>query len=160
DWSNLLYRASASIDSAGGRTAESPQELTASGAEGLYLARDVDANGVGDGTDCGGTVAAPFTCKHRIDIKPSFPLPKTINPGTEANSTIAIFSEKTGSQVWNASTQVLLNDLTNFPLTFSVDTFRVSVKVNNNGGGTCSVSDVADPSGKKDSIKDLKCQFP
>src|SRR5262249_55052300 len=43
DWSNLLYRASASIDSAGGRTAESPQELTASGAEGLYLARDVDA---------------------------------------------------------------------------------------------------------------------
>jgi hypothetical protein len=37
----------------------------------------------------------------------------------------------------------------------------VSVKVNNSGGGTCSVQDVQDPiSLKKDGIKDLKCQFP
>jgi hypothetical protein len=43
DWSNILYRASAAIDFAGGRT-ESPVELTAQGAEALYLATDVDAN--------------------------------------------------------------------------------------------------------------------
>ena len=56
----------------------------------FFNARDVDGNGIGDGTDCG-----TFTCtpSHRIDIKPSFPFPKTINPGTEANLTIAIFSE-------------------------------------------------------------------
>ena len=35
------------------------------------------------------------------------------------------------------------------------------MKVNNKGGGTCSISDVADPiSGQKDGIKDFKCQFP
>src|SRR5262249_12875532 len=94
-------------------------------------------------------------------IKPSFPIPKTINPGTEANITIAIFSEKTGSQIWNASTQVLINNLIAFPLEFRVETFHVPVKVNNKGGGTCSISDVEDPvTGIKDGIKDLKCQFP
>ena len=165
DWPNLLYRSSAALDFAGGRRTESPTELTKQGAEALYLARDVDGNGAGDGTDCGGTVnpdgTTSFSCKHRIDIKPSFPLPKTINPGTEANITIAIFSEINGSQVWSAATQVLLNDLATFPLTFSVESFVVSVKVNNNGGGTCSISDVPDPiTGQKDTFKDLKCQFP
>jgi hypothetical protein len=163
DWSNILYRASASVDFAGGRTSQ--EELTQQGAENLYLASDVDFNGAGDGTDCGGTINAngttSFPCKHRIDIKPSFPFPKTINPGTEANITIAIFSEKTGSQVWDVSTQVLIDDLVNFPLTFRVESFKVSVKVNNKGGGTCSISDVEDPiTGLKDGIKDFKCQFP
>ena len=107
-------------------------------------------------------MAPSFPCTHRIDIKPSFPFPKTINPGTEANITVAIFSEKNGyTKVWNAPTQVILSNLDAFPLTFSVESFVVSVKVNNKGGGTCSISDVADPiSGQKDGIKDLKCQFP
>jgi hypothetical protein len=42
-----------------------------------------------------------------------------------------------------------------------VGSFTVSVKVNNQGGGTCSISDVPDPiTGSKDGVKDLKCQFP
>src|SRR5262249_55149155 len=130
-----------------------------------YLGRDVDGNGAADGTDCGGTInpdgTTSFPCKHRIDIKPSFPFPKIINPGNEANVTIAIFSETNGSLVWSAATQVLLNDLATFPLTFSVESFVVSVKVNSKGGGTCSISDVPDPlTGQKDQFKDLKCQFP
>jgi hypothetical protein len=163
DWSNILYRASASVDFAGGRTSQ--EDLTQQGAEALFLGTDVDFNKANDGTDCGGTInpdgTTSFPCKHRIDIKPSFPVPKIIDPGNESTITIAIFSEKTGSQVWNASTQVLVNDLVNHPLTFRVDTYEVSVKVNNSGGGTCSISDVADPiTGLKDGIKDLKCQFP
>jgi hypothetical protein len=163
DWANILYRASAAIDFAGGRTSQ--EELTQQGAETLYLGSDLDGNFAGDGTDCGGTVfpdgTTSFPCKHRIDIKPSFSIPKEIFPGTEANITIAIFSEQNGAQVWNASTQVLLNDLVAHPLTFTVEPFKVSVKVNNKGGGTCSISDVADPiTGQKDGIKDLKCQFP
>src|SRR5262249_4678904 len=75
--------------------------------------------------------------------------------------TIAIFSETNGSLVWSAATQILLNDLATFPLTFSVESFVVSVKVNSKGGGTCSISDVPDPlTGQKDQFKDLKCQFP
>src|SRR5262249_5606025 len=156
DWVNILYRASATLDFAGGRRTETPVEMTKDDETAFFNARDVDGNGIGDGVDCGA-----FVCTHRIDIKPSFPFPKTINPGTEANLSIAIFSEKNGNQVWDAPAQVLLSNLTTFPLTFSVESFVVSVKVNNQGGGTCSVSDVADPiTGKKDGVKDLKCQFP
>jgi hypothetical protein len=156
DWSNLLYRFSAALDFAGGFHTENSQEMTAEQEAEFFLAADLDANGVGDAQDCGS-----FLCTHRIDIKPSFPLPKTINPGTEANVTVAIFSEKNGSTVWSAPQQVLLNDLILHPLTFSVDSFTTLVKVNNQGGGTCSISDVADPiTGQKDGIKDLKCQFP
>ena len=165
DWLNILYRASATLDFAGGRRTETPVEMTKTDETAFFNARDVDSNGIGDGNDCGGILLADgsttFPCTHRIDIKPSFPFPKTINPGTESNITVAIFSEVNGNQVWNAPTQVLLSNLASFPLTFSVETFVVSVKVNNQGGGTCSVSDVADPiTGQKDSVKDLKCQFP
>ena len=42
-----------------------------------------------------------------------------------------------------------------------MENYVTGVKVNNKGGGTCSISDVADPiTVKKDTIKDLKCQFP
>src|SRR5262245_55627960 len=173
DWDNILYRASAAIDFAGGRRTESPAELTQQIAEALYLGTDADSNGAADGTDCGGTInpdgTTSFPCKHRIDIKPSFPFPKTINPGTEATITIVIFSEPNptpGAQPWSAPDQVNFGQfpqfpLFQFPLTFRVDAFLVSVKVNNSGGGTCSATDVADPiSLKKDGIKDLKCQFP
>jgi hypothetical protein len=160
DWSNLLYRASAAIDFAGGRRTETPVEMTKQNEEAFYLGKDVDGNGVGDGMDCtvfsGVSVNIP-NCTHRIDIKPSFPFPKTINPGTEANITVAIFSETNGPLVWNAPAQVIVDG----SLTFSVETFVVPVKVNNKGGGTCSISDVDDPlTGIKDGIKDLKCQFP
>jgi hypothetical protein len=156
DWNSLLYRASAAIDFAGGARTEAPKEMTKEDETAFYQARDTDGNGIGDGTDCGA-----FSCTHRIDIKPSFPFPKTINPGTEANITIAIFSEKVGTQVWNAPVQVMLNDQVHFPLTFKVESFVALVKVNNKGQGTCSTTDVADPiNGQKDGIKDLKCQFP
>jgi hypothetical protein len=157
DWNNILYRASAAVDFAGGRS-ETPVEMTKGDETAFFNAKDVDSNGIGDGTDCG-----IFSCEHRIDTKPSFPFPKTINPGTEANLTVAIFSEReqNGIRVWNAPAQVLLSNLATFPLTLSVESFVVSVKVNNQGGGTCSISDVEDPiTGKKDGIKDLKCQFP
>ena len=166
DWLNIVYRASATLDFAGGRRTETPVEMTKADETAFFNARDVDSNGIGDGNDCGGVLnpvdgTTTFPCTHRIDIKPSFPFPKTINPGTEANITVAIFSEVSGNQVWNAPAQVMLNNLAAFPLTFSVETFVTSVKVNNQGGGTCSVSDVPDPiTGQKDSVKDLKCQFP
>ena len=157
DWSNLLYRFSAALDFAGGFHTENSQELTKEQEEALFLAADVDANGVADAQDCvsfaNGTV---FTCSHRIDIKPSFPLPKTINLGTEATVTIAIFSEGSGALVWDAPAQVK----TDATLTFTVGSLVLPVKVNNSGGGTCSVADVEDLAGKKDGIKDLRCQFP
>jgi hypothetical protein len=164
DWSNLLYRFTAALSAAGGARTEMPREMTKADEEAFYAARDADANGVGDNQDCGGTIlpdgTTTFPCTHRIDTKPSFPIPKTINLSADANLTIAIFSEKNGSQVWTA-TQVKLNDLTNFPLTFSVESFVTSVKVNRFGQGTCSVSDVEDPTtGRKDGIKDIRCQFP
>jgi hypothetical protein len=104
---------------------------------------------------------SPITCSstHRIDIKPSAPFPKTVNLGTEANVTIAIFSEPN----WNASTEIKVDaaSLVQHPLTLTVGSVEVNVKTNNNGSGTCSVSDVADPfTGAKDGLKDLKCQFP
>jgi len=169
DWSNILYRSSAAIDFAGGGRSESPvgsakTEMTSDDEERAALLRDVDINGAGDGIDCGGTVIngiPGFPCEHRIDIKPSFPLPKIINPGTEANITIAIFSERNGTQVWNAPQQVVLNQLEKFPLTFRVESFEAPVKANQKSEGTCSVSDAEDPrSLQKDGIKDLKCQFP
>ena len=96
---------------------------------------------------------------HRIEIKPSAPLPKTLNLGTEANVTVAIFSEPN----WDASTEIQVDaaSLAQFPLTLTVGTVTANVKTNNNGSGTCSVSDVEDPfTGVKDGLKDLKCQFP
>ncbi len=155
DWGSLQYRFSAALDFAGGVRTDTPRELTKEQEEALFLAADLDANGVPDGQDCG-----TFLCTHRIDIKPSFPLPKVVNLGSEANVTIAIFSESSGAQIWNAPAQVVVNDPIH-PLTFSVESVVVPVKVNKSGAGTCSVSDVADPiSGVKDGIKDLKCQFP
>ena len=162
DWSNLLYRFSAALDFAGGIRTDTPQEITKEQEEELFLAGDIDANGVADGKDCGGTIPEPpdgtttFLCTHRIDIKPSAPVPKVLSLGKEANVTITIFSEKSGPLVWDASALVV----TDTSLTFRVGSLVVPVKVNNNGGGTCSISDVTDPAGGKDGIKDLKCQFP
>jgi hypothetical protein len=164
DWSNVLYRPSAAINFAGGET---PTEMTSDQEQAFYLGRDTDGNGVGDGTDCGGLIPDPpdgttaFSCTHRIDIKPSYPVPKVLALGAEANVKIAIFSERNGVQVWNAPVQVKLNDMVKFPLTLSVESVTVLVKVNNKGQGTCSAQDVADPiTGLKDGIKDLNCQFP
>jgi hypothetical protein len=174
DWANVLYRLSAAIDFAGGRS-ETPfptgstSEMTKEDETDFFLRRDVDGNGIGDAIDCGGTITVDangvattsFPCMHRIDIKPSFSFPKIINPGAEATITIAIFSEVNGSQVWNAPAQVVVNDQANFPLTFAVETVVEPVKTNKSGQGTCSISDVDDPiTGIKDGVKDLKCQFP
>ena len=60
DWSNVLYRSSASIHFAG--SIDIPDEMTSDDEVAFYQARDVDGNGAGDGTDCGGIVnvdAAP-----------------------------------------------------------------------------------------------------
>jgi len=167
DWHNLLYRASASLEFAGGARSDTPKEMTKDNEIAFFQNSDADGNGVGDAVDCGGAIPIPpdgttaNSCTHRIDIKPSFPFPKTINPGTEANVTIAIFSEQGAVQVWSAPDQVILNDQVNFPLTFRVETVIEGVVTNKNGQGTCSISDVADPlTGIKDGIKDLKCQFP
>jgi hypothetical protein len=106
-----------------------------------------------------------FPCTHRIDIKPSFSLPKTLKLGSEATVSIAIFSEKNGSQVWDATKLIvtLTNGCTASAapcLTFSVEDVVEPVKTNQNGQGTCSAQDVDDPvTGQKDGIKDFKCQF-
>src|SRR5262249_45738472 len=171
DWQNLLYRASASLEFAGGARADTPKEMTKENEQAFFNLTDADGSGVGDAIDCGGTpTGIPNTpsegtttnsCTHRIDIKPSFPFPKTLSLGTEANVTVAIFSEQGATAVWNAPTQVIVNDQANFPLTLTVGSVVEPVKTNQSGQGTCSVSDVADPiSGQKDGIKDLKCQFP
>ncbi len=157
DWNSLLYRASAALDFAGGVHTATSQEhvsITSEQENQLFLAADLDGNGVADAKDCGA-----FPCTHRIDIKPSFPVPKVISLGAEANVTIAIFSEPNGTQVAQAwSAPALVQTAT---LTFGVESLVFPVKINNSGGGTCSISDVADPvTGQKDAIKDLKCQFP
>ena len=173
----MLFRSrfSAAIDFAGGRSttltsSASGTEMTKENETNFFLRKDVDGNGIGDGTDCGvktvdsnGVPIAFFSCTHRIDIKPSFSFPKTINLGTEATVSIGIFSETNGS--WDAPTQVLTL-MTSCPpstapcLTFSVENVVVPVKTNQNGQGTCSAQNLADPiSGQNDGIKDLKCQF-
>jgi len=96
DWANVLYRLSAALDFAGGRS-ETPfspgstKEMTKEDETDFFLRKDVDGNGIGDGRDCGGTITdvngvptTTFPCTHRIDIKPSFSLPKTLNLGSEA----------------------------------------------------------------------------
>ena len=178
DWANVLYRFSAGIDFAGGRSETltsslSGTEMTKENETDFFLKKDVDGNGIGDGRDCGGTITFPngvpttaFPCTHRIDIKPSFTLPKTLNLGAESTVSIAIFSEKNGSSVWDATTQIvtLTNGCTAEAapcLTFRVENVVEPVKTNQNGQGTCSAQDLADPvTGQKDGIKDLKCQFP
>jgi hypothetical protein len=153
DWSNLRYRASAALDFAGGVRNDVPavQEITKEQEEELFLAADLDENEIGDGQDCD-----TFLCTHRIDIKPSFPIPKVIDQSLDSNITVVIFSEKIGGNSnlqWNAPAQVQID------VTLKLN--GISVKVNNNGQGTCSVSDMADPvTGNKDGLKDLKCQFP
>ena len=178
DWVNVLYRFSAALDFAGGRS-ETPfspgstKEMTKEDETDFFFRKDVDGNGIGDGRDCGGTITVvngvpttAFPCTHRIDIKPSISLPKTLNLGSEATVSIAIFSEKNGSSVWDATKQIvtLTNGCTASAapcLTFSLEDVVRPVKTNQNGQGTCSAQDLADPvTGQKDGIKDLKCQFP
>jgi Metallo-peptidase family M12B Reprolysin-like len=183
DWANLLYRLSAAVDFAGGRSETltsklSGSEMTKEDETDFFLKKDMDGNGIGDGRDCGGTITVDpngvlppttaFPCTHRIDIKPSFSFPKTINPGTESTISIAIFSERNSSGgVWDATTQVVTQMLTSgctdsTPpcLTFSVENVVEPVKTNKNGQGTCSAQNLADPiTGQNDGVKDLKCQF-
>ncbi len=177
DWANVLYRLSAAIDFAGGRSETltsslSGSEMTKENETDFFLKKDVDGNGIGDGRDCGGTITVvngvpttSFPCMHRIDIKPSFSLPKTIHLGTEATISIAIFSETNGVSVWDATKQLvtLTNGCTASAapcLTFSIENVIEPVKTNKNGQGTCSAQDLADPvTGQNDQIKDLKCQF-
>jgi hypothetical protein len=134
--------------------------MTSDDERAFFLARDVDGNGVGDGTDCGGTIfpdgTTSFPCTHRIDAKPN---PKGIKQ--QGNLEIVIFSEVNGTQVWDAPALVVLDNLVQFPLTFSVESVVIPVKVNNKGGGTCSAADREDPiTGQKDGFRDLNCQFP
>ncbi|HZO41597.1 MAG TPA: hypothetical protein VFE97_20435 [Methylomirabilota bacterium] len=153
DWSNVLYRPSAAINFAGG--SEVPPEMTSDNEDAMFGLADADGLGAGDNIDCGGPIDSNgtplFSCKHRIDIKSSFPEPKTFDQ--TGNVKIVIFSERSSTnppRVWDAVAQVI----TDSRLKFRVGTFVVSVKVNNQGGGTCSSSDV-----DKDGIKDLTCQF-
>jgi hypothetical protein len=61
DWANILYRASAAIDFAGGVRSDGPVEMTKEQENALFLAADRDGNGVGDGQDCGAAVAGQTT---------------------------------------------------------------------------------------------------
>ena len=62
DWSNVLYRASAAINFAGGD--DIPEEMTSDDELDFFQARDADGiRRPADGTDCGGMSSA----RHRID---------------------------------------------------------------------------------------------
>jgi hypothetical protein len=147
DWGNVLYRASAAINFAGGET--SP-EMTSEDEQVFYQAKDADQNGVGDGTDCGGSIAngiPAFSCTHRLAF------PNGVKSGGNGNIQIVIFSETNGSNVWNAPAQVI-QDAT---LTLTFDTVVLPVKIP--GQGTCSAQNVPDPeTGQNDGIPDLQCQ--
>ena len=120
----------------------------------MFAAADLDANGVPDAEDCG-----PFACTHRMDIKPSFPLPKVLNLGTESNVTVVIFSEKSGTRRGARRRRCVVGP--GPPATLTVGSVTHEVKVNNKGQGTCSVKDAADPNtGVQDTAKDFFCQFP
>ncbi len=186
DWSGLLYRASAALDFAGGFHSATQQEhtsLTKEQEDQLFAAADLDGNGVGDAQDCGtfpssdgGITFPPFPCTHRIDIKPSAPADptgaKTLNVGTEATITVAIFAEVdpstpnpvVGNGLWDPTTELVTicpQPATSDCLTLSVESLNLPVKTNKNGQGTCSPRDVADPAtGVKDGFKDMLCQFP
>ena len=150
DWANLVYRTSTAIDFAGGVRTDTPEDVTREHEEEFFLSSDLDGNDVADARDCG-----VFECRHRIDIKPSRPLPKILKLGDEANVTVAIFSEASGLLVWNAPAQVQQDA----SLQLHVGSLVFPAKVS--GNGTCSVSDIEDSeTDDKDGIKDLKCQFP
>ena len=165
DWGNVLYRASAAINFAGGET--SP-EMSSDNEQAFYALRDADSNGAGDSIDCGGAVAdgtPAFECTHRLAVPDGIAQP--------ANFRIVIFSEKTGSNVWNAPVQVILNDkngkgkcpplhlpangTTDCTLTVSVGDVVIPVKTPSNG--TCTAQNIPDPTtGVNDGIKDMVCQ--
>jgi hypothetical protein len=146
DWGNVLYRASAAINFAGGET--SP-EMTSDNEQAFYALRDADQNGVGDNVDCGGPVLADgtttFRCRHRMDT------PKGIKQ--TGNFEVVIFSESNGSNVWNAPAQVRQDD----SLTITLESVEISLKTK--GNGTCAAQNFPDPTtGVDDGIKDLHCQ--
>ena len=97
--------------------------------------------------------AVVFLCTHRMNV------PKGITSGLsqQGNIEVVIFSERNGSQVWNAPAQVKQGRRS---LTLTLESVVIPVKVNNKGKGTCSAADRPDPTtGQKDGIKDLHCQF-
>jgi hypothetical protein len=189
DWSDLAYRFTAALDFGSGAhpTANEHVSIDPNQAERFFLAADLDGNDVGDASDCGTylTGVPQFTCKHRIDIKPSSkPDPsgaKIINLGADAVVSIAIFSEVCSSSsdplcpqppsytngLWDATKQVLIScqqmsncDPTEHLPVFHVESENIPVKTNASGDGTCSFRDVLDPvTGKKDGNKDLICGF-
>src|SRR5262249_46353237 len=68
DWANVLYRFSAAIDFAGGRSetpftpgSTSTSEMTKGDQTTFFLLRDSDLNLVGDGQDCGTAVVGTAT---------------------------------------------------------------------------------------------------
>jgi hypothetical protein len=166
DWGNVLYRASAAINFAGG---EVSPEMTSDNEQAFYALRDTDSNGVGDNIDCGGLVTdgtPAFACTHRLAVPDGIAQP--------ANFRLVIFSEKSGSNVWNAPVQVitngkdgkgkcpplhpLANGTTDCTLTVSVGDVVIPVKTPSNG--TCSAQNIPDPDPTigNDGIKDMVCQ--
>ena len=86
---NILYRASAAIDFAGGGRTETPVELTKDQEAALFNGKDVDGNGIGDGVDCGGMLLPdpnpdgdhrlPLHAPHRHQAE--LPVPEDHRPG-------------------------------------------------------------------------------
>jgi hypothetical protein len=163
DWSNVLYRASAAINFAGGETAEF-EEMTLEDEQAFFKAKDADGNEVGDLSDCGGGTSG-FSCTHRLDVPDAIAQP--------ANFRIVIFSEKdiNSNKTWDATTRVIVNDKngkatckpplangsTDCALKVSVGDVEIAVKTPSNG--TCSAKNMPDPeTGQMDTIKDLVCQ--
>jgi hypothetical protein len=149
DWGNLLYRASAALDFANGARSTTAAEHTSVTAEqevALFLAADLDGNGVPDAQDCGTFFDGnTFFCTHRIVIKPSS-TPCTVNLSQKGQVTVRIESEDSVSppQTWD-STVVVVQDST---LTFTGAAGTVSVQINKPNIGTCSAHQ-----------SNLDCQF-
>jgi len=138
DWQNLQYNARASIDfGTGARSANDleHQDKNAQQSQESFNAVDRDGDGIKDAFGCSSS-----TVPCVIDIKPGAH-PKQLSKGNESNVQVAIRSSAT----FDAVLQVIRETLT---------LNEVSVKINNQGKGTCS--SVASTQGRQD----LLCQFP
>jgi hypothetical protein len=156
DWAEIRYNARASLDFAGGTE---DRDKTSNEEQASFELRDRDPDGVPDGQACGNPLGRCF-----IDIMPNQD-PNLVNLGNDANIAVAIVSTPdfdAPTRIPNAlRSQLTLNEQ--------------SVKINNNGDGSCHVQDVSsvitvpDPetgqpvqavSPTPDGLKDLVCQFP
>ena len=178
DWANVLYRFSAAIDFAGGRSETlfspgSTSEMTKEDETDFFLRKMWTATELAmAGTGWRRDYCGQWRPDHRVSLhapdrhQAEFHLPRTINLGAEATVSIVIFSEKNGSSVWAATNELvtLTNGSTAAPHHASRSASRTSSMACEDepewpghvlGAG---LSPTRSPARKMES-RDFKCQF-